>query len=501
MTGRELGAELAGIALLWLPGRGLLELVPGLRRLPAVRRQGYAYLLGTVAVGGALFAASHLLAVPLRPPAIWGAVFLPAAAGLGAAALRRGRRKPRTKPRDRPAGAWRWLAWAGVAVACLGPLAWAVSTQVDDWDGRMTWGAQAAYLRAEGTVDAETLRDRRWFVVNPRYPPLLPLVQVAIQETFGAGEDELLFRGAYVAFFAALVVVLYDGARRAAGAAAATLAMLTAALLPFLSYGPGGATSTYNDLPLGAFYGGALVLLLAARPRAAEGLAAGLLLAGAVLCKNEGLPLALVALALGASRLRRAGSRRPGWRSSKPRLRWLAAALLPAALAVALLAGWRAGIPNRDTDDYLVYLGAAGFGGLLHGVAARLPVIAREVWRWSANWQNWHGFWALAAVVLAAGWRGLRRRHGGLMAVAAATPPALALVSYTIGARFPGLIFETWNRFLEQAMVPVVVVFAFALDDVLRRLRGQPPVSAIGESRQKPQQQDEATVVVKQITG
>ncbi|HVT18620.1 MAG TPA: hypothetical protein VHQ90_20875 [Thermoanaerobaculia bacterium] len=481
MTTRELGAELGGIALLWLPGSGLLQFVPGLRRLSALRRQGYAYLLGTAAVGGSLFAASHLLAIPLRRPAIWGAALLPAAAGLGAALLRRrrgrdgglrpagsgGARAPRDGAR-RPAIGWRWLAWTAVAVACVGPLASALSAPLADWDGRMTWSAQAAYLRAEGTVDAEALRDARWYVVHPRYPPLLPLAQAAIQEAFGAGADEQLFRGAYVGFLAALLLVVYDGARRAAGAAAATATALAAALLPFLSYGPGGATSAYSDLPLAAFYGGALVLLLAGRPRAADGLAGGFLLAGAVLSKNEGLPLALLALLLGALRLRAGGRRRRRDRSS-PRLRWLGAALLPAVLALALLASWSAGIPNREDEGYLSSLHA---GALLSGAVSRLPVIAEGIWRSTFRWDYWHGFWAVAVIVLLVGWRGLRGALSRRMMIAAAGPPAIAWAAYAVTThQLSGLVLETWSRFLEHATLPLLVLFAQALADVCERLR------------------------------
>jgi hypothetical protein len=54
----------------------------------------------------------------------------------------------------------------------------------------MTWSPLAAYLRHEGTVDAAVLREDHWWVLHPRYPPLLPLAQVAAQEMFGAGEDD-----------------------------------------------------------------------------------------------------------------------------------------------------------------------------------------------------------------------------------------------------------------------------------------------------------------------
>ena len=416
----ELAGGLGDVAFFALPGLGLAELTPALRRLPLPRRLAYvASCSFMVTIAGGLYALSHFLGVPLRPPAVWSAALAPALAGLAhrlthrlrASSPRRGHaaspaRKP---PMERLGFAVTIACAAVVALVCLGVLADAVANPVKDWDGRMTWCAQARYIRAAGSVDAEVLRDGRWFITHPQYPLLLPVAQVAAQEAFAADRDSHAFRALYAAFFAALLLIVYDGARRWAGRLPAALVVLIAALVPFFTNGEGGATTTYSDLPLACFYGAALILLLARRARVADALAAGLLLAAAVLTKNEGVPLAAAALVLGAAApgrgrrlpggpLRRwrigAGpqlgpgerrlpggllsrwrirARRPpsqgkrrlpggflrGWIDSprrRRRLRRLAAATVPALLALGLLVAWRSAIPNREDEGYLGFV-------------------------------------------------------------------------------------------------------------------------------------------------
>jgi hypothetical protein len=308
------------------------------------------------------------------------------------------------------------------------------------------------------------LRDARWYVMHPRYPPLLPLAQVAVQETFGAGEDEQDYRAVYVAFLAALMLVVYDGARRGAGPVVATLTALCAALPPFLSYGGGGATSGYSDLALAGFYGAALVLLLLQRPALSSGLAAGSLLAGAVLTKNEGSLLALAALLLAAGRLLR---RRRDPAAGARALAWFGAAAAPVLAAVLLLASWRAAIPNRDDEDYFAVL---RLSELVSGAFTRLPVIVPGVLRWTFRGADWLGFWWLFLAVVIAGAHALRRPRVRRLLLAGLTPAAIGWAAYSISTRLPDLIGETWDRFLVQGLVPLSFVFACALGHLLRGL-------------------------------
>ncbi len=503
MTAAGVAANLGGVALFALPGLGLAEILGLARRLSWPHRLAYSYLLGVPAAAGALFAASHLAGVPLRRPAIVAAVVAPAILGLAAWIVRRRRgapaatrrRAPGTEPldapaaehreaaaterRDTPAGGrrdagsapagrhWRWvvgLAVATVAAVVLGPLVSALISPLADWDGRMTWVPLGAHLRHEGTVDAEVLRDPRWFEMHPRYPPLLPLAQAIVQEALGASDDDQFYRGLYVAFLAALLLVVHDGARRAAGRLPAAATVLSVATIPFLSYGAGGATSAYSDMPLAALYGGALVLLLTRRATAATGLAAGILLGGAILAKNEGGLLSAAALLVAASRFFAPRARGTGLRR---RLLWFGAAALPALAAAALLASWRAGIPNRDDEGYFAALNLAA---LAHGAVTRLPWIAGQALRLAFD-GSWLGFWLAFAAVLLAGRRELRQPGAWRLLLAGLAPPAVGWAAYAVSSRLPALLPETWHRFLLQALVPLAVTFACALGGVLRQLR------------------------------
>jgi hypothetical protein len=525
MTTAAVAANLGGVALFALPGLGVAEIFAPLARLAWWRRLGYGYLLGVVAVGGLLFAASHFLGVPLRRPAITAAVLLPMAAGAAARFLRSFLRRrqrlqhcrrgaPPASPGASPAmaaavsvapgrrlSAWRqpWDTVAALVAGAVGAgiLVSALSVPLADWDGRMIWSALADYMRHEATASPSVLGDPHWFVMHPRYPPLLPVAQAAVQETFGAAPDEQLYRAFYAAFFAAMLLVLRDGAGRAAGGVAAALATLSAALPHFLGYGAGGATSAYSDLPLAAFYGGGLILLLLAPRRPALGLAAGCLLAGAVLAKNEGTLLAAAALLLAAGRLLsgvRRGSGRPGRRPGPPDppgpsepsgpsgpserasrqgiariLGWFAAAALPVLAAATLLASWRAAIPNRFDEDYFAVV---RLPSLLHNAVALLPAICREIARLSFRASDWQGFWIAFLAVLAAGLPALRRPGARLMLLAGVVPAAVAWAAYCETTPLDNLapfISETWPRFLVQGLVPLTIAFACALRLLLRR--------------------------------
>ncbi|MEA2600876.1 MAG: hypothetical protein QOF89_1868 [Acidobacteriota bacterium] len=463
MTAASVAANLGGVALCALPGLGLAELLAPLRRLSLSRRLGYAYLLGVLAIGGSLFAASHLFGVPLRRPAIAFVVLLPTVLGLGAWTWRR--RRGGAEEKDHPARRWQLLAAVAIAVVLLGSLTSALTAPLADWDGRMTWSPLAAYMRHEGTVDASVLRDVRWYVMHPRYPPLLPLAQVAVQETFGAGEDEQDYRAVYIGFLVALLLVVHDGARRGADPLAATLTTLCAALPPFLSYGGGGATSGYSDMALAGFYGAALVLLLLERPAPSAGFAAGCLLAGAVLTKNEGSLLALAALLLASERLLR---RRRDPVAGPRALAWFGAAAAPVLAAVLLLASWRAAILNRDDEDYFTVL---RLSDLVSGAFTRLPVIVPGVLRWTFRGADWLGFWWLFLAVLLAGSYALRRPRVRRLLLAGLIPAAIAWAAYAVSTRLPDLIGETWNRFLVQGLVPLTFVFACALGHLMRPRR------------------------------
>lgn len=473
---------LAGIALFAVPGCALTSFFPGLRRVPWSRRPGYGYLLGVAAVAGTLYALSALLGVPLRRPAIFGTVAVLTAAGVVKALLvrqvHRARRPPRARGRLAVLAV---VAMIGAGVSA-GLLADAVVEPLRDWDGRMHWSAQARYIRFEGTVLPLAVTRGQWFINHPRYPVLLPVAQVAVLEATGAGQDELPFRGLYAAFFPALLMVLYDGARCWTGWAGWLPAGLTVAAacgLPFLTfYADGGAMSSYSDLPLGCFYGAALILLLRSRPgqaTAADGFAAGIFLGAAALTKNEGAILAAAALMAAALPLihpRRESRRVPPrrWHVKAARL-CAGASILLAALV--FFAYWRSGIPNRQDEDYE---GFVHLQTLWPGAVTRLPALAGEIFtRTFLTWDHWMGFWWVFILVLIAGrsvvLRGRRAALSRPLALAALTPLCVGWGAYSVHWDPLGLIQVTWERFLVQGTIPFLLLFALALGEALRRGR------------------------------
>lgn len=464
----DLAAGLGGTALFTASGLGLSELSPSLRRLPLAPRLGYSFLLGLAAVAGMLYGLSHFLSVPLRAPAVWVVAALAALAGAAATLARR----PSPMAGHRHLDGRLLLGRAGgpLPLACVliagligASVAFdALTNPVGDWDGRMTWSMQAHSLRAAGTVDAPVLRDGRWFVSHPQYPLLLPVAQVAVLEAFGRGNDSPAPRALYAACFASLLLIVYDGARRFGSPMAASLLTLAAAAVPFLIYGEGGALSTYSDLPLACFYGAALVLMETAAPARAGGSVAGIFLGAALLTKNEGMILALLLLAL--------GSRQALWSSGERRrraFRDLAVAGAFVLAAAALLLSWRAGIPNREDEDYLALVRTSG---LSFSTLARLPEVVPVVLERMFSWRGWTIFWWAVPALWLAGWRGLVRARSLPVVLAAAGPPLIGCLAYAVHWRSAALAAVSWERFLLQALVPIMLVTTLALQDILQRV-------------------------------
>ncbi len=135
--------------------------------------------------------------------------------------------------------------------------------------------------------------------------------------------------------------------------------------------------------------------------------------------------------------------------------------------ATLLLAAWRAGIPNREDEDYFAML---SLSGLVRGAVERLPRIVPEAARLTFIWFTWHGLWIVFLVVLLAGWPALRRRGARLMLAAGLVPLAIGYTAYAVSDRSALLVYETWDRLLIQASIPLMIAFAAALAHSLRHL-------------------------------
>ena len=455
------------------PGLGLTVCLPGFAGLKTglAGRLAFAYLLGVAWIGLFLYTASHFGRVPIDGPLVFIAAFIPLTAGAAAAVRRLAKRQWREPAAQSPRRPLPALGWMGLfllaTLVSATVLANALTHPLEDWDGRMTWSAQAVFIREAGTVDAAALRSPLSFISHPRYPVLMPLVQTAVLEATGS-DDEHVFRAVYAAFFPALVLLVVDAGRRWAGARAALLtafALLTVPWIPF--FREGGATGAYSDLPLACFAGGGLVLLLQGRPRASAGVAAGLLLAAAILTKNEGLPEAAAAIALAGVSAAAAALRRHS-QSARARLLATSVALSLLLAAFVLLADWRSSIPNRYDESYFDNFSLSSFVHSLASthVLSALPVIASRM----LSTEAWGLFWWLAPLIFLAAAPTPRRPPTALLAVAAATPVVVAWAAYS-HAQYPAYYAGvTWNRLLLQAAVPGFTLLALAVRKLLLRM-------------------------------
>src|SRR3954454_6838932 len=236
MTAEVLTGALAAVSLFLGAGLGLTLCLPGFAKTGLAGRLGFAWLLGVAWIGLFLSAASLFVHIPLDVPLVFLAAFLPLAVGLAAAVrllvLRRWR-APRTVRRP----LWTLALSLLAVLVSTAVLADALTHPLEDWDGRMTWTAQAMFVRDAGTVDAEVLRFPKSFVSHPRYPLLMPLAQIAALEVAGS-DDERIVRVLYAMFFPALVLLVLEAGRRWAGSREALLAALAPLTVPWIPFDP-----------------------------------------------------------------------------------------------------------------------------------------------------------------------------------------------------------------------------------------------------------------------
>jgi hypothetical protein len=453
--GAPIAGSLLAAVLVAAGGLALADLVPLLRARPLLSRLGWAWLFGCAWLGGSAYAVSHVLHLPLRRGVLLPLALLPVLAALARHARGESAARPASAQRSPLERSLCGLLLAVGALVTASLIANSLAIPVSDWDGKMTWVAQARFIRGARSVDAPILRDASAWVVHPRYPVLLPVLQVAAQEIADASWDDRFVRPLYALFWPAFLLVLFDAAALRAGRLSAALATLAAAAAPSLAFSlHGGAAGTYSDLPLACFWGGGLLLLTSEGAGLPEGLAAGLLLGAAVLAKSEGLPLA--ALALAAATVRALAARR--LRANRAPL---VAALSVVAAAALLLASWRSGIPPRYDAGQVA---AVSLDALAKGAVTRLPVAARSCLHAMANRQEWGLTWLLVPLGLVLGARRLARLDALPLVVALAGALALYASAYALSVWPPGMLAEsTWDRFLVQMGLPLFVLLALAL--------------------------------------
>lgn len=449
------GLHVLGPVVLLLPGAGLLAVFGARGDRPLAVRAAWAFVAGVAYTGLVLFAASELLSVPLRSAQVRAVLLVPVA--LGCVALWR--------RRSLPARGRLGLTAAFVVIPLLlvgGPLLLeSVAVPLADGDGRVTWSAQARHMRFEASVTPSAIREAGWFVHHPEYPPLMPVVQVAILEALRLGDDDRAVRPVYAAFLFALVIVAADVGSTLGGRTWGALAAGLLALLPAMSGEAGGAAGAYSDLPLAVFWGGAFLLLLDGRRSRGDTLLAALLLAAAVAAKNEGLLYALTVLAAcGLHRRSRRG---------------IVSVVFAVVCAGLLVAARKHGIENRLDSDFE--------GRVLSGLPVRealdrlslavpeaLGVLSAAPWRGAAI------FFAVTGI---AGAALFRRRPAQQMATGAVLAVAVPLVGYAFSPYPPVWLAKTTaDRFLVHLALPATALLAMAMREAVARRSIRPTAYA-----------------------
>jgi hypothetical protein len=259
-TAARIVASLGSVALFAACGFALTSFVPSLRRKPLARRLAWAYLLGLAYVGVALYALSHWAALDLRRGTVLAVSAVPIVLAAWRGRLFRGEG---ASPFARVSGVQRAACVAAAAagtLVSLAVLAHAVSGVESGFDPRMTWNPAAAYVRAARTVNAPALKDASIYLQNPRYPLLLPVLQVAGEEVFDTDDDERVPRPLYALLLPVLLLLVFDVAQPFAGTLAAALTALAVTFLPAIVFDLGSG----SDLPMGLLWGGGLVLIFRA---------------------------------------------------------------------------------------------------------------------------------------------------------------------------------------------------------------------------------------------
>ena len=399
-----------------------LIIFPLIGMLLAPRSWAEAYLLGVGLCGSVLFVGG-VLHVPLT----WTFAALLMAGvvecGRHATALfqrRQGRRTPQ-------------LAATLVMLVPLVALFIAAAViPLDDFDGRAFWALKAKGLAHDGAVDGPFFRGEQ--VNDPRnhYPILIPLDGAVILSIVRDLDDRHL-RWLYLFLFVALVLYVRERIGWLVDPATGAWCAAIVAWIPQLTVAAeGGALSAYSDIAVAAFVAGAVFEMVAAE----SPLRFGLWLAFLVLTKSEGLPFAVILLAIGVVAFRR--------RIAVP-------ALLTATATAALLV-WRHRIPRGDEEDFI----------------ARLPFITENLdrvgpaigafIRHMLSFRQWGFFWV--AVIVAAF---IARRSGRLAIAVIVAMLAVYVGTYVATVwTLEDLVRTSANRLLIHFVGPATLLLALA---------------------------------------
>jgi hypothetical protein len=360
---------------------------PAYRRFSLPARSGFAFAAGAVLIstGMTVFA---ILGIA------WNPIVLVLLAGVASFLLRRLLRAepaPDESPREEPqATLLEKLALGLMGVSLLAAFLATAAAAATSPDLLLFWGPKAQAFAAARTIDASFLRNPDLLYMHPSYPPLVAnllafATQAAGRLPWGAAALTFPLLLAVLAF--SLPGALRLGApRRTAWAASALVVSALGFLGNELDVG-GNADPwlwTFEILAMA-------ILVSSAAPPGALQLLAGLLLAGAITSKVEGLLFALACLPLFLL------------------LRWKEVRIVRALVLLAVPSALSLGAWFFFESSRHVFFGYEQYGPFLEIHWDRLPLVLSAVGRalWSAGWALPY-FLPLAALLVSFGRTGFR---------------------------------------------------------------------------------------------
>jgi len=386
------------------------------------RSLGEAFLLGLGIAGSVLF-----IAGAVHVPLVIALALLIAASLVGVVLTRRPMQLPQLHSP---------LPTILMCIPLLALTFAAAITPLNDFDGRAFWALKAKGIAHERSIDGPFFNGG---TLDPRnqYPILIPLDGAVVLSVAHSLDDRNL-RWLYLGILAALALLVRDRiGRLVSPAAGAWCAAILVWIPQFAAEPEGGALSGYNDIAIAAFAAGAFFELLDAEAPKSE-IRFGLWLAFLVLTKREGLPFALVFLAIGAFVFRKR----------------IAIPAIITSIATAALLVWRWRIPVGDQDDVLQVL--LTIPDELHriGIAA-FPRHMLLMPRWGIFW---------IAVIIAAMFATRIDRHAAWLAIAViGSMLAVYTAVYITTAWVPSeLIAVTADRLLMHVIAPSLFLLALA---------------------------------------
>lgn len=388
---------------------------------------GRGLMLG-LGTAGAVSMLADGLGLGVSAATVYGGLALLALAALRPAL---GASAPPTRPP--PSRGTARLVVAGLLLVVLAALAfvlwsgWVRPTY--QFDAIVRWMLKTKALALDGTLLGPLSRDPHFFFTHQRYPPLLSHVCNLPLLVMGRFDDRVASVMA-PCFGVALVLTTYGALARGAHPVRGAVAAAWIATIPLFLFrdGPpgrhvavgGAAFSVLADIPLATFATGAGLALLDAlagrRDRAhAE---VGLLLAFALLTKNEGVPLAAAVLLATLLFAPRARVRRA-----------LGIGVLAFGL-YALLWG-RVAVTLPALDEH--YPGQLRADAVLAGLE-RLPAVLARLARETLVVQSWGLTWPGVVALLAVGGRAVWDRGAGALVTILLVQLTAYVLAYTITA-------------------------------------------------------------------